>query len=678
MSAPLTGTLRAHGQIPDLEVSTVMKAEHALFSGNGVDVKPFEATFSISGRYPVFEIKELSARIPHASTRFNGKTVGVDDIHLKAQGGEVNTSTRAVSLPKIRFDSSLVRNLTATFEAADGRPRRIEIQGKETGLAGLPIVLGLTPPGWKLTGQDAVQVQVRFDTDKRMAFTSQLAFQGVGFQDPGAIFMGEKVSLMTTINGRTDPSNHVIAADMAMNAEGGEVLYDRFYVDLKRYPLSLNCTGTYNMDAKAATISNLRLALKEILTCQLTGRMVEKKAAWQLDLATEIPKFPLEPVYGLFVKEPFQAEKPIVRSIQVGGSISARVNLSGTRSDWTAKGSVRWDDGRVSSQDKGMVLEGIDLSLPLWIRSRDTGRPLKPLTGSLSIRSVHVPFIPEQALAFPLEADPNRLCIVAPTVLKIPGGAARIGPVRITGRPGQSPSITTHLEMNRVDIGPLLAGIWPRPIHGSLSGTLEPIHVQAGRLTSRGKITAKVFDGEVIFSDPGASGFLTGTPVFKVNARWKDLNLSEMTADTSFGKIEGTLSGYAKDLEIAQGQVQRFDLLLETVRKDDVPQRISVRAVDNIAQIGGGQSPFVGLAGMFASVFKEFPYEKIGVHATLENDLFRINGTIREGGTEYLVKRGLLSGVNVVNQNPDNRVSFKDMIKRIKRIKTSKGGPIIK
>jgi hypothetical protein len=49
-----------------------------------------------------------------------------------------------------------------------------------------------------------------------------------------------------------------------------------------------------------------------------------------------------------------------------------------------------------------------------------------------------------------------------------------------------------------------------------------------------------------------------------------------------------------------------------------------------------------------------------------------------EGGTEYLVKRGGISGVNIVNQNRDNRVSFRGMVKRIKRVTTSKSGPVVK
>jgi hypothetical protein len=138
------------------------------------------------------------------------------------------------------------------------------------------------------------------------------------------------------------------------------------------------------------------------------------------------------------------------------------------------------------------------------------------------------------------------------------------------------------------------------------------------------------------------------------------------------------LRGTIKDLEISHGQPQRFDLLLETVEKEGVAQKVSVEAVENIALIGGGQSPFLGAAGLLASLFKEYPYRKIGVRASLHNDVFRIRGTIRENGKEYLVKRGFVSGVDVINQNPDNRVSFKDMVKRIKRIGTARQGPVMK
>ena len=150
-----------------------------------------------------------------------------------------------------------------------------------------------------------------------------------------------------------------------------------------------------------------------------------------------------------------------------------------------------------------------------------------------------------------------------------------------------------------------------------------------------------------------------------------------MTKGTSFGEIEGILQGYIHNLEIANGQPQKFDLLLETVKTKGVDQEISVRAVDNIARIGGGSSPFLGLAGVIAGVIKKFPYSKIGIRSSLHNDAFRINGTVKENGQEYLVKRGSSSGVNVVNRNPNTWISFKDMVKRVGRIITSEKDPKI-
>ena len=66
--------------------------------------------------------------------------------------------------------------------------------------------------------------------------------------------------------------------------------------------------------------------------------------------------------------------------------------------------------------------------------------------------------------------------------------------------------------------------------------------------------------------------------------------------------------------------------------------------------------------------FKYYPYSRIGIRCVLRNDQFTVRGTIHEGGTEYLVRRGFLRGVDVINQNPDNIISFKDMQERIGRL----------
>ena len=46
-------------------------------------------------------------------------------------------------------------------------------------------------------------------------------------------------------------------------------------------------------------------------------------------------------------------------------------------------------------------------------------------------------------------------------------------------------------------------------------------------------------------------------------------------------------------------------------------------------------------------------------------------------GREYLMKGAVFAGVNIINQNPDNRIRFKDMVKRIRRATSGAGKPVI-
>ncbi|MBW2148987.1 MAG: hypothetical protein JRI22_18420 [Deltaproteobacteria bacterium] len=408
------------------------------------------------------------------------------------------------------------------------------------------------------------------------------------------------------------------------------------------------------------------------------GTLLQRVQDYRTRFFVSIPKISLEPVFQHFLLEPFQTERPYLAALNIGGAISAELELTGDGSDWMLLGHFMWHSGELSSDTDGFSFSGIDLDLPVWFQTHKGKSGQETVKGKLSIQYMTLPLLPKQALTLQLDAGSNLLSVRSPTILRAPGGEIRLGPVVCKDLFISRPSIETSLALNSIDLTPFLSEIWSRPIQGTIEGTLESIHFAGDTLSSRGEIKAKVFGGELIFSEFYASGIVTSVPVFKLNARFNDLSLAKLTKGTSFGKIEGILRGHIKDLEIAFGQPQRFNLLLETVKKKGVPQKISVRAVENIARIGGGQSPFTGISGVFSSFFRELPYKKIGVRASLENDVFRINGTIKEGGTEYLVKRGVFSGVNIINQNPDNRISFKDMVKRIKRVTASGRSPVLK
>lgn len=656
-----------------------------------------------SGELPKVKTS-ATLQIPRSEMAAGQKAVRVDDVRIELPEGTVDGAKRAFLFPEIRVDSSLLKNLLFSL-SMDDKGAMLEVRGENTRFAKAASALGILPAGWGSKGLDTLHIKASLRDGRYGSFTSGLTLKGFGIQNPDATFIGEGISSHARIEGKLDLEESTLTADGGVRVDAGEVLYDRFYFDLANNPFISDFRGSYRPSVGSLKLSGLRLGLKDILNLDLSGTLIQKTRKRRMDLSLRIPETPLRAPFHSFIVEPFQAEKPFLGEWKIGGTISAVLKLTGEEDHWTARGSCSWRKGRVSLESKGLSVRGIDLELPIWCRSpgsnnrlevshaeRDSSPATPPaspgtprssagketLKGNLSIESVSLPLIPEQSLSLPLSAGPNRISVKSETIVRVPGGEVRLGPLVCRELYSSKPSIETSLALDALDLQPFLHTMWPKNTQGAAKGRLDTLQIVGDTVTTRGEIGIDVFGGHVTLSGLGASGIFTASPLLRFNARWENLNLMKLTEETSFGRIEGSLLGYVENLEIAYGQPQRFNLLVETARKQGQPQKISVKALDNIARIGGGQSPFMGLAGAFASFFRDFPYKKIGVRASLENDVFRINGTIKEGEKEYLVKRSGISGVDVVNQNPDNRISFKDMVKRIKRVTEQGSGPVVK
>ncbi len=670
------GHVAIEGPISNLRLSGQVEADNVAFQGMGLSATSAGGTARFSGTYPVFNITDFSCRIPHVKSLMGKRTFSVEQIEIDAPKGWANVLTQTLNFSEIKIQSSLFKNLFIAFQRDNGEVT-FTIKGKQTELTRAAMALKLLPTGWTFQGTDAIEIEAALEKKGGISFSSTLALEKFAFQNFQQTRMGENISIRARVSGRMTFPDLTVKAVAAIEADKGEVLLDRFYFDLKETGFFVNCDGTYSGPLKRIMLEGLSLGIKKIAAAHMTGTLVQTKDDYEGNLSLEIPDTPLKGAFHRLVREPFQTENPSLTALTLDGVLSAKMTLEGNFSHWITHGFCVLKKGSLS-YGKRTTLTGIALSLPLWLTSgvdKGLGQQLK---GGLWIRSMRGPFLPEQSLNIPILAESNGLSVPIAVDLTVPGGHIRIGPSTITGLIGNMPTIHSALHFEDLQMEPVLKIIWPRSVQGVADGNLNPIHITAGKLSSVGEIKATVFNGECILSDLGATGLLTPLPVFSLNARWHDLNLAEITQDTSFGKIDGILNGYANNLEISNGQLQGFDLLLQTVKTEGVPQKISVKAVDNIARLGGGQSPFIGVAGMFVSLFKEFSYEQIGVQATLQNDVFRIHGTIRENGKEYLVKRGFFSGVDVINQSKDNRVGFKDMLKRIKRITDAKSGPVIR
>lgn len=662
----------------DPRVRGLLSAQKAVFKSPHMNVNGMEVqgtlVYDYNDRKLVLDTLDL--HMSQAALAIAKEDYRIDDVRFQLRKGSIDAKEGFLFFPEIHLTSSLLQNLRLSLKI-DEKEATMELKGEDIHLFESGFALNLLPAGWQLSGLDSLHIRAVLQEKGRCTLTSKLAFTDLSFQNRDSSCMGEGLLVKAETDAEIHLSSYYLTANTTLKVCGGEILYDRYYQDLGRNPFSASLRGVYDIRQGSLRISNLRLGLKDILGLDVAGTILCKAEHLSACLTAKTEQTALRPLFHHFVSEPFQTEKPFLGSVHVGGFILADLKLTGTGTDWIARGNCTWREGELSSGDDGFSFQGIDLNLPVWYQSGKGKIGKETARGRLSISSMSLPPLPGQAINIPFQVGPNRLSVRSPTILRIPGGNVQVGPLAGKDVFSSRPSVETSLTMNAIDINPLLSGIWSQPIQGTMEGKLDPIRFEGDTISSCGKIRVKALNGEIVLSDLGASGIFTSTPVLTLSAWWTDLSLAKLTAATSFGKIEGVLNGHIKGLEIAHGQPQRFDLFLETVKKRGVSQRISVKAVDSIAQIGEGQSPFMGVAGGVASFFKEFPYKKIGVKASLKNDVFRINGAIREGGQEYLVKRGGISGVNVVNQNPDNRVSFKDMVKRIKRVTAAKHGPVV-
>ncbi len=635
----------------------------------------FYGNLRVSGELPKLS---LSANLKSEQIRmeFGTRDLLMKQVQIEFTKGEMDIEQTSLLLPDIRLETSLLRNMHASLVFEQGL-LNMKSHGQDVGLIESAQMLGLIPSEWRFDGLSDLELGAVQNREKGWTLNLKIGLHHLAFEKVNADYFGEALSLFLDVNGELDPKGSSVAFRTALTSDEGELLLDRFYLNLNNNSFSSFLKCTYDIPNQTIHISSHQIHLKDVLDLTLEGMLYLGVENPHADLSVKIPKTPLKPLFHHFILEPFQTEKPFFASIDLAGDVSADLSFTGWISEWMIKGHGWWDEGRFASADMAVDFSGIDLDLPIWLQTQNIGHQPEPVRGTLFIQNLKMPIIDNQPLQLPLKMDPNRFSVDEPTVLMVSGGIAEVGPILCENIISSNRSIRTSLRLDGIDSGSFFSQLLPIPVHGTIEGELDTVRFEENTLHSSGQIRAQAFEGEILLSSPGISGLFSSFPQYRANISIKDIDLYELTKGTSFGEIQGILHGYIHDLEIANGQPQKFDLLLETMKTKGVDQKISVQAMDNIARIGGGASPFRGISGAFISVFERLPYSKIGIRASLANDSFKIKGSDWKGGPDYLVKSGGIPRVDVVNHSPDTPISFKSMIKRIKGIIASKSGPMI-
>lgn len=672
----ISGEFKVFGSWPDLMISADMHAGELKLEHPAVSILPSEAVIRLSGRPAEIQLDKADLRTPEIRVTLPESPLLLRDVRVNAEMGVLHPFIPSGEIPGMRVEAEGFGPVFVEAGVRNGKTI-LSVQGQETGLASLLSADGLPFHGWNLRGKDTLHLKAETGAAEGLKFSTRLDFEEFSFENAGIETFAEGLGLSLEADGVVRKESPVLLESLHLRASTGEILAGRFYLNMESHPFSLKARTGLDFKPLRFLDSSLDVEIQELVSIRMSGGIEQTGGSFKAGIDLSMPPFRLKPAFQLFAVEPFGMKMPILNNMSVNGEASADLRLRADAGGFFITGEARMQKGGLSVGEPALALEDASLSIPVRYGTIPDDQGALPMNGKLAIRTVSLPFLPDQSLALDLEVLPNRIHVPGHTRFVIPGGEFLLGPLEITHDMDNGLGLKSSLQLEDADLGPLIGDLWADVPDGRLKGSLDPIVFRDGKITSRGALEAAVFGGRITVENLGASGLFTSTPVFGLDARWEGLDLEQMTSGTAFGRITGIMEGRLDGFELAYGQPQRFYLHMETVQQKGVDQRISVRAVDNIAQIGGGGSPFAGMAGYFTALFREFPYERIGVRAVLETDVFRINGTIMEGGKEYLVKRSGFSGVNVVNQNPDNRIGFKDMVKRIQRVTSSQGGPVI-
>ncbi|GAB4255276.1 MAG: hypothetical protein Kow0065_03180 [Methylomicrobium sp.] len=266
-------------------------------------------------------------------------------------------------------------------------------------------------------------------------------------------------------------------------------------------------------------------------------------------------------------------------------------------------------------------------------------------------------------LVFLSEAKSLRL--LQPARLPLAGGALRVDRFEWSAREGGEPDLSFEGAVDSVSLDRLSDALGWTPLSGTVSGTIPGVDYRNGLLTLDGELKVDVFDGLITIKNLASTGLFSDFSQVFADIAIDRLDLFQLTRKFQFGGIEGRLSGFVQDLYLENWRPVNFFAWLGTPENDDSKHRISQKAVDNLASIGGGGATDL-VSRTFLGFFDNFGYEKLGVGCYLNDGVCQLTGVEPAEQGYYIVKGGGLPRIDVMGYNP--RVDWQVLLERLERV----------
>ncbi|MDX1481981.1 MAG: hypothetical protein R3315_09910 [Woeseiaceae bacterium] len=459
--------------------------------------------------------------------------------------------------------------------------------------------------------------------------------------------------------------------DFGLDSDRGEAYVEPVYANFAEHALSLKARGVASAAFDVFDVSSFEIRQPDLVDAAGTASLrlpAEDDAAPSISASVKLRDTSVTHVYENLVR--IALAGTIFGDLETDGRLSGSIAVADNvpRSAKLELDDVILDDARGRFSVYG--LRGcVD-----W--HSDQTEPTSPSTLRWDSGTVYSLLIGGGEL--PLQLGGFGMEFLAPLRVPTMGGALLIREFAVQDFGTAAATGRFDAELEPIQLGQLTAAFgWPA-FSGTLSGRLPRLQLADNAITVSGALSAQAFDGRIELSNLRIEQPFGRVPRLRTDVVLRELDLQRITEVFSFGLIQGRLSGEVTGLRMENWRPVAMDMHFYTPRGDRSPHRISQRAVENLASVGGSGAAGVLSTG-FLQFFEVFAYDRIGLRCVLANGVCAMSGVEPakagpSGIGYYIVKGSGIPRIDVVGYRES--VSWSRLMQQLAAI-TRGGSPTV-
>lgn len=459
--------------------------------------------------------------------------------------------------------------------------------------------------------------------------------------------------------------------DAAVETNAGEVYVEPVYANASEHAMQFTASAVRTSDFRSFSIGEFSLRQDTLL--DVAGRLdvaipESEDAPVDFDGRIDITDTSVNAVYTSLLQ--VLAAGTILGDLETAGRLTGSVTFAAGAPD---SATLDFDDIALDDRERRFAVYGLAGHVHWPGTAGEAGSTRLRWDGAVAYN------IPLGAAAIEVELDGNDVELLSPLRLPTMGGALVVNRLAMRDYGTESASGLLDAELEPIELGQLSAAFgWPA-FSGSLSGRLPLLQYEGNEMAVGGRLTARAFDGDIEIANLRLEQPFGRVPRLYGDLSLRRLDLERITNTFSFGLIQGRLSGDLTGLAMLNWRPVTMDLHLYTPPDDDSRHRISQRAVENLASVGGGGGAAIALSSGFLKFFEVFAYDRIGLRCVLKDGTCAMSGAGDAGESPvgdgyYIVKGSGLPRIDVIGYR--RQVNWEQLLSQLASI-TRSDSPII-